>query len=97
MLLFLYYISIAYDNSKGFRELIKVYLDNIIAVLNSIFKTILWFIICLVGNGWQITKTNLSRDEMRKFIGLYISIYLIICVDQVVDMMRFPKIGFVNF
>jgi hypothetical protein len=71
----------------------KVYLDTVITTLLSIFKTIMWFVIIILSWGWQIYKTTLSRDEMRKFIALYVFVYMTVCFDQVLDLMVVKDIG----
>ena len=94
-LLIYYYVDISRDEEteEGKDTLMKVYLDTIITTLMSIFKTVLWFLIIMLASGWQIYKSVLSREEMRKFIILYIFIYLAVCFDQVLDLMSQNPIG----
>jgi hypothetical protein len=81
-----YYIRVAEDDT-GANSLIKVYLDTIITTLSSIFKTIFWFLAIMISCGWQIYRHILTRSEMRRFIGIYIFIYLSVCFDQILDLM----------
>lgn len=77
----------------GQNSLVKIYLDTIITTLTSILKTILWFIIVMISTGWQIYKNILTREEMRRFIALYVFIYLAVCFDQIIDIMANARIG----
>lgn len=62
-----------------------IYLDTAITTLNSIYKTVLWFLIILISNGWKLFIDNFSRYELKKFVTLYLVIYLALCFDQILD------------
>jgi hypothetical protein len=94
-ILMVFYIQQGSFDPKN-KSMVSVYLDTIIATLNSIFKTILWFLIIIVATGWQLYKSVLNRDEMRKFIALYIFIYITVCFDQIIDLVSYGDIGLVT-
>lgn len=74
-----------------------IYIETIITTLSSIFKTVFWFMIILISFGWQMYKYFLSREEMKKFIGIYICIYLSVAFDQIIDNLNGGiSIGIVN-
>ena len=83
-----YYVK--YSNSTNFDPpslLVIIYVDTVINALWAIYKTIFWFLAILVSSGWQIHKTELTRNEMRKFVGFYIFIYFCVCFDKIIDIM----------
>ena len=93
--LILYYVYIAKDDyTQNTESLIKVYLETIITTLESIFKTVFWFLFIMISCGWQIYRQNLNRNELRRFIGIYIFIYLSVCFDQILDLIVIKPIIF---
>ncbi len=87
-LLIIYYVKEARDETfDNTHSLIKVYLDTIITTFESIFKTIFWFMFIMISSGWQTYRHVLTQTEMRRFIGVYIFIYLSVCFDQILDLL----------
>jgi hypothetical protein len=78
------------------KSLISQYFDTLITTMNLIFRTIFWFLCIMTACGWQIYKSTLTRQEMRKFIVLYIFIYLAICLDQILNLVTNKTIGQVS-
>ena len=66
-------------------ERYNVYIETALVTINAVFRTILWFIIVLIISGWQITKQQLSRPEMKFYIKVYVFIYIAMCIDQIID------------
>lgn len=64
----------------------KVYIETALITLNAVFRTLLWFMIMLIIYGWQITKQNLNREEMKFFIKIYVFMYIIMFIDQLLDL-----------
>jgi hypothetical protein len=91
-LFILWYVTASKEDNKEDDSLIKVYLETIITTIESIFKTIFWFLFILISCGWQIYRYNLNRSEMRKFIGVYIFIYLSVCFDQILDLILYKPL-----
>lgn len=69
------------DSNNGYN----VYIETALVTINAVFRTILWFIIVLIISGWQITKQQLSRPEMKFYIKVYVFIYIAMCIDQIID------------
>ena len=61
------------------------YLLTVIYTLECISRTFNCFIMMSFSVGIGIFRQNLSREEMKKIVILFISIYLFFCVDQILD------------
>jgi hypothetical protein len=67
-------------------QLINMYIETIIVTLNSVFSTLLWFVMFLVSYGWHIHRNIFTRQELRKLVGIFILLYIIVCFDQILDL-----------
>ena len=47
--------------------------------------------------GWQLIRTNFSRIELRNFIFMYIIIYILVCFDQILDIIIVNKTEYSSF
>jgi hypothetical protein len=94
-IMIIFSVGIEENSSNSNSSMVKIYLDTIITTLNSIFKTILWFMIIMIASGWQIFKIVLTREEMKRYIAIYILIYIAICFDQIIDLISYENNGLV--
>jgi hypothetical protein len=94
-IMIIFSVGIEENSSTSNSSMVKIYLDTIITTLNSIFKTILWFMIIMIASGWQIFKIVLTREEMKRYIAIYILIYIAICFDQIIDLISYENNGLV--
>lgn len=86
--LLLYYIhllskKISIENMND--RLVIMYIYTVVITINGVYMTLLWVTILLIAYGWQITRSLLSRYELRKFVICFIGIYIITCLDPVID------------
>ena len=51
----------------------------------SLFKSILWFLIYLIGYGWQICFQDLILSEQRKLMRLLLIIVISFWMDQIIE------------
>jgi len=72
-----------FNQSTG---LMKIYVETIIITLNSVLQTLVWFQILIVAYGWQIHRGMFRREELRKLVIIFIILYLLICFDQIIDL-----------
>jgi hypothetical protein len=85
--LLVYYIYVNRNSMKPMEyELISVYLEIIMQTLVFVYKTFFWFIVFLIASGWQIYRNWLSPRELRSFVFFYMMIFLLICFDQILDI-----------
>lgn len=63
----------------------SIFIDAILVVINTIYRTALWFFILLVSHGWGISVQELGREDFKYFFKIFFAIYLIICLDQLID------------
>ena len=95
--LLVYYIYVNRNSVKPMEyELISVYLEIIMQTLVFVYKTFFWFIVFLIASGWQIYRNWLSPRELRSFVFFYMMIFLLICFDQILDII-FEKEFFIVF
>ena len=71
----------------------KIYVETIILTLNAVLQTLVWFNILILAFGWQIHRGIFSRNELRKLVIVFILLYVLICFDQIFDMLIQIKIG----
>jgi hypothetical protein len=64
----------------------KIYYETIISTISAIYKTLYWFILILLANGWHIFTNSLQNLKLSNYVCAYMTIYLIICIDQVLDL-----------
>jgi hypothetical protein len=79
-------ISVVNKNITYDDNLSKIYFTTVISTFSAIYKTLFWFILILISNGWHIFTNSLNSFKMSNYICAYMSIYLIICVDQLLDI-----------
>lgn len=83
-----YYIRINVDAKKTMEiELISIYIEIIMQTLIFVYKTFFWFIVFLISCGWQLYRNWLSTRELRSFIIFYMLIFILICFDQILDIL----------
>jgi hypothetical protein len=76
----------------------KIYVETIILTLNAVLQTLVWFNILIMAFGWQIHRGIFSRNELRSLVVIFILLYVLICFDQIFDMLIEFKIGqVINF
>ena len=63
----------------------SVYIDTALITLGAIFRTLLWFLILLMCCGWKIAIQNLSREDLKFLMKMFLIIYISMCLDQIVD------------
>ena len=69
----------------------SLYLETGIFTINTIFRALMWFLYVLICAGWEISKQNFSNKEIKHFIIIFVFIYLIMCIDQIVDCFNTAK------
>ena len=69
----------------------SIYLETALFTVNAVFRAILWILFVLVSAGWIIAKSNFSTNEIKNFIKIFIFIYLMMCIDQIVDSFNTAK------
>ena len=69
--------NIEYDDS--------IYVDTALITLSAIYKSILWFLILLLACGWKILVQNLRREDLKFLMKMFLFIYIIMCLDQIID------------
>lgn len=83
-------------NNDGSSDTKAMYVETAVVTFNAIFKTILWMLIIMVVRGWQILRPSLSaigQGEVKNMIKIYIVLYLVICVDQILDSSGSKTVG----
>ena len=63
----------------------SVYIDTALITLDAIYRTLLWFLILLMCCGWKISIQNLSRDDLKFLMKMFLVIYIAMCLDQIID------------
>ena len=82
------YLNMKTFNVDNFADgLTKIYVETIIVTLNAVLQTLVWFNIIIVAFGWQIHRGMFTRNELRNFVIVFILLYLLICFDQIFDML----------
>lgn len=61
------------------------YLLTIIYTLESVTKTFIWFMLIFIAFGWGVYRQYLNSAEIKKTIFIFILIYFIFCLDQILD------------
>jgi hypothetical protein len=88
------YLSMKTFNPDNFADnLTKIYVETIILTLNAVLQTLVWFNILIMSLGWQIHRGIFSRNELRSLVVAFISLYVLICFDQIFDMLINFKFG----
>ena len=68
-----------------------LYIETGLFTVNAIFRALMWILYVLTCSGWQISKQNFSYKEIKHFIIIFVFIYLIMCIDQIVDSFNTAK------
>lgn len=63
----------------------SIFIDAILIIIDSIYRTSLWFFILLTSHGWGISAQELGRDDYKFFFKMFFFIYIVICLDQLID------------
>jgi hypothetical protein len=66
-----------------------VYLETSLTILNSVYRTIFFFTILIIAHGWNLYIFQFSSNHIKKFVIIYLVIYIVICLDQVVDLFSY--------
>ena len=69
----------------------SIYLETALFTVNAVFRAVLWILFVLVSAGWIIAKNNFSNHEIKNFIKIFVFIYLMMCIDQIVDSFNSAK------
>jgi hypothetical protein len=64
----------------------KIYYDTLISTVAAIYKTLYWFSLILIANGWHIFTNSLQNLKLSNYVCIYMTIYLVICFDQILDL-----------
>ena len=95
--LLVYYIHINRTSNESTEYgLMSIYLEILMQTLIFVYKAFFWFIICLIASGWQLYRTWLSSRELRRFVFFYMLIFLLICLDQILDILFVNEIYMVS-
>ena len=71
------------DPNKNYED--SIYVDTALITLSAIYKTILWLSILLVSIGWTISVQSLRRQDVSFLIKMFLFIYILTCIDQIID------------
>ena len=63
----------------------SIYIDTALITMGAIFKTLLWLNVLLYCSGWKISMPQLSRENLKFLIKMFVIIYVLLCLDQIVD------------
>ena len=63
----------------------SIYIDTALITLDAIYRTLLWFLILLMCCGWKISMQTLSREDLKFLMKMFIIIYVLMCLDQIID------------
>ena len=91
--LFLFLLSIALviksidikgkDPNKQYED--SIFVDTALITLSAIYKSILWFMTLLICYGWKISIQTLSRNDVKFLMKMFLVIYIVMCLDQIID------------
>lgn len=83
-----YYYELQYQNivENKNHSSIEIYLNMIIVTLDSILTSLFWFFLILICYGWLIYKNNFTKSEFKKLTVYFIILYVVISMDQLVDL-----------
>lgn len=83
-----YYYELQYQNiiENKNSSSIEIYLNMVIVTLNSILTALFWFFLILICYGWLIYKSNFTKSEFKKLTVYFIILYIVISMDQLVDL-----------
>lgn len=71
------------DPNRYYEE--SIYVDTALITFSAIYKTFLWFFILLASIGWKISIQHLGRANLKFLMQMFIIIYVIMCLDQILD------------
>lgn len=80
------YVKIKHLEKKG--SLInskKTHSHFILMILSLVFKTLLWFFVLFISNGWELTFSIIDKAQLKKIFRKYIIIYFTFCIDEAID------------
>jgi hypothetical protein len=86
----LYYLIIlknSYDDGMN-----KLYFETLISTVSAIYKTLFWFMLLLITNGWFIFTDSIQNFKLSKFICGYLSIYLLVSTDQLLSLTNYDRV-----
>ena len=83
--------NISYDDNLN-----KMFYDTILSTMNSIYKTLFWFILIMLSKGWHIITNSLINFNMTNIICIYLSLYLFLCIDQIFQIVNEDNFNLVN-
>lgn len=63
----------------------SIFINAILIIIDSVYRTALWFFIILTAHGWGISTQELGRDDYKFFFKMLFIIYVIVCLDQLID------------
>ena len=74
------------DPNKIYED--SIYIDTALVTMEAIFRTLLWFLILLLSFGWKISIQSLNTRDTKFMMKMVLIIYIIMCLDQLVDSYR---------
>ena len=76
------------DQDPNKEEDNSIYLETGLFTVNAVYRSVLWILFVLVAAGWQISKQSFNTKEVKHFIQVFVFIYLMMCIDQIVDSLN---------
>ena len=62
-----------------------IFIDVAIISLTGIYRTTLWIFILIFSMGYGISLQKLSRNDFKYCLKSFVFIYIILCMDQIID------------
>ena len=80
-------IKAFYIRGTNFNEEVEstIFIDVAIISLNGVYRTILWMFILIFSMGYGISLQRLSRNDFKYFLKSFVFIYIVLCMDQIID------------
>ena len=90
LLSFVFFIkSVDIKGADPNKEYINsIYVDTALVTMEALFRTLLWFFILLLSLGWNISVQSLSDRDTKFLMKMFLIIYILMCLDQLLDSYR---------
>ena len=90
LLSFVFFIkSVDIKGADPNKEYINsIYVDTALVTMEALFRTLLWFFILLLSLGWNISVQSLSDRDTKFLMKMFLIIYIVMCLDQLLDSYR---------
>jgi hypothetical protein len=73
----------------------KIFLDTTITTISNIYKTLYWFVLIMISNGWHIFVNGFGNFQPSTILSIYIFLYLFLCMDNILDISLLEKTRYV--